>query len=175
MKKSILASLLAVSSLAPLAAFASDGTITFNGSVTAQTCTINGGVPTFTKILPQVSANTLNAAAARAGTTNFSIALTACTPAIGGARVFFEAGPGVDAVSGRLNNTGSATNVQVELLNATGGSIVAGAAAGSQNSGNFTPIIGGAATLNYAAQYYATAAATAGTVAASVTYSIEYQ
>ena len=176
MKKTVLASLLAVASLAPLAAFASDGTITFNGSVTAQTCTINGGVPSFTRVLPQVTATNLNAAARTAGATNFSIALTACTPATGGARVFFEAGAGVDAVSGRLLNTGTAANVQLQLLNSTGGVIVAGAPTGTtQNNGAFTPIVGGAATLQYAVQYYATGPATAGTVASSVTYSIEYQ
>src|ERR1700709_2746003 len=106
MTKSILASLLTIAALAPAAAFASDGTIPFNGAVTAQTCTINGGVPSFTKTLPQVSQTTLNADGKVAGATNFNIALTACTPASGGARVFFESGANVDTTTGRLKNTG---------------------------------------------------------------------
>lgn len=178
MKKTILASLLAAASLAPLAAFASDGTIQFNGEVTATTCTvnINGGGANPKITLPKVSSATLNAANKVAGATNFNVSLTACTPATGGARVFFEAGTGVDAVSGRLiNGTGTATNVQVQLLNSAGGVIVAGAPSGSQNTGAMVPITGGAATLSYAAQYFATAAATVGTVVSNVTYSIEYQ
>jgi major type 1 subunit fimbrin (pilin) len=179
MKKSILVSLLAVSSLAPLAAFASDGTITFTGEVTGQTCTINGGQPNFTKVLPKVSSSVLGAAGQTAGGINFPIQLTNCTPASGGARVFFETGPNVDTTSGRLNiatGSGQATNVQVQLLNSTGGAIVAGAASGSQNSGNYAPISSdGKATLYYGAQYYATGAATVGLVSTSVTYSIEYQ
>ncbi|PRE84487.1 fimbrial protein, partial [Burkholderia gladioli] len=59
--------------------FAADGTITFMGNVTAQTCTINGngsGSKNFTVTLPTVSASSLATAGATAGATPFNIALT---------------------------------------------------------------------------------------------------
>ena len=61
MKKTILSAALAavmgVVAFAPQNAKASDGTITFNGKITAQTCTIagNGGGSSFTVTLPTVS------------------------------------------------------------------------------------------------------------------------
>jgi major type 1 subunit fimbrin (pilin) len=173
MKKTILASLLTVAVLGPLPAFASDGTITFTGAVTAQTCTINGGAPSFTKALPKVSSANLTSGK-KAGQTNFSIALTACTPKSGSARVFFEAGPNVNAATGRLKNT-SVTNVEIGLANADGTDITIGAPSGLQGTDYVKISDAGDATLNYLAQYVATGAAGTGDVKTSVTYSVEYQ
>jgi len=175
MTKSLIASLLAVAALVPAACFASDGTITINGAVTAQTCTINGGTPNFTVTLPKVSANSLATAGTKAGATQFTIALTNCTPASGNARAFFEAGPNVDYTTGRLNvAAGGAANVQVGLATTAGADIVIGAASDSQNTA-YVPITSGSANLTYLAQYVATGAATAGAVTTSVTYTIEFQ
>lgn len=176
MKKTILPSLAALAALAPMAASASDGLLTFNGMVTATTCVINGGLPDFTRILPQISASALPAANSTAGTTNFSIVLTSCTPTTGSVIALFQPGVGVDPVTGRLNNGGSAANVQIQLLNSAGGIIFAGAPLATQNSGAAVPLVDGAATLNYAARYFANGGGVgSGTVEAKVTYSIEYQ
>ncbi len=163
-------------------AHAADGTITFNGNITAQTCTINGngngpGVTNFTVQLPTVSAATLNSAGV-AGQTAFNIALTNCTPDSGNVHTFFEAGPTTDASTGNLilDAGGAAQNVQIRLLN--GGTantpIKAGFTNAAQNS-NSVPLTNGAATLWYYAQYYATGVATAGTANSSVMYSIAYE
>ena len=175
MTKSLIASLLAVAALVPAACFAADGTITFNGSITAQTCTINGGTSNFTVNLPKVSTTAFAATGAKAGATRFTIALTNCTPASGNARAFFEAGPNVDTTTGRLKiAAGGAANVQVGLATTAGADIVIGAASGSQNT-TYVPIASGSANLDYLAQYVSTGAVAAGAVTTSVTYTIEFQ
>jgi major type 1 subunit fimbrin (pilin) len=172
--------LIAAAAIAAQEASAADGTITFNGSVTAQTCTINGngtGAKDFTVTLPAVSTSALPADGATAGRTPFTIALTNCTPASGNVHTFFEPGSTTDATTGRLKvNAGGANNVQIGLLNSDFTDIKAGFADASQNSKS-TPISGsGAATLPYYAQYVATGgAATAGAANSSVMYTLVYQ
>jgi major type 1 subunit fimbrin (pilin) len=169
-KKLLLASLLAVSAFAPSASFASDGTITFTGSVTSQTCVINGGAPDFTVALPQVSSTNLKNADTKAGQTNFRITLTSCDPAKNSARAFFEKGPNVNTDSGRLKT--NVANVEIGLASADGKDIKIGENLGS----DYLPIaVDRTAALDYIAQYVATGAADIGDVKTSVTYSVEYQ
>lgn len=159
-------------------AHAADGTITFNGQITAQTCTINGngsGAKDFTVTLPTVSAKTLAAAGATAGSTGFQIGLSGCTPNSGNVHTFFEAGPTTDTTTGNLKlNAGGAANVQIGLLNSSFQPIKAGFADGVQNSTSVA-ISSGSATLQYYAQYVATGAASAGAANSSVLYTIAYQ
>jgi len=154
-------------------AFAADGTITFTGQIQASTCTINGGTAAdFSVVLPTVAAAALTVAGQTAGTTPFQIALTGC-PTTGNAHSFFEPGTDTDMTTGRLKNAGSATFVQVNLLNDDLTAIDAAKADGAQNSKQVS-LASGSATLKYRAQYYATGAATAGTVNSSVAYTIVY-
>lgn len=167
------------------AAFAEDGRITFSGNVTAQTCTINGngsGSKDFTVALPTVSTSLLATVGATAGATPFNISLTACTPTTGtnavkAVHAYFEAGPTIDTTTGNLIlATGGASNVEIQLLNAADQSAVKlGQADASQNSKAVNVSTGGAATLQFYAQYYATGAATAGAANSSVMYTIAYQ
>lgn len=176
----ILATSLVLAAVSP-AAFAADGTITFTGRVSAQTCTISGNGGTsrnFTVTLPPASASTLAADGNFAGRTPFNIRLTNCTPNTGNVAVFFESGPNVDQATGRLRNTatgsGAATNVQVGVLNADLTNIAVGLTFASQRSQRVA-ITAGAATLQYYAQYVATGgAATAGNVSTSTLYSVVY-
>lgn len=160
-------------------ASAADGTITFSGNVTAQTCTINGNGSSsnnFTVTLPTVSTSALASAGQTAGRTPFSIALTACTPASGNVRVYFEPGPTVDTSTGNLIlASGGATNVQIGLLNADLTAIKLGAADASQNSKSVAISATGAATLPFYAQYFSTGTATAGAANSSVMYTLAYQ
>ncbi|AXF21790.1 fimbrial protein [Burkholderia pyrrocinia] len=180
MRKKVLSVLLATAGLATIAssAHAADGTITFKGEITGQTCTISGdgGGKDFTVTLPTVSTSSLSTAGTTAGRKPFRIALTNCSPNSGNASVYFEPGTTVNAETGQLKNvTGTASNVEVGLLNKDSSNIKLGAAQAQQNS-QVVPISGGSATLDYFAQYVATGgAATAGTVATSVLYSIAYQ
>ena len=165
--------------LATSTAFAADGTITINGQVTDKTCTVNaGGNKDFTVTLPTVSKQVLAAAGDTAGRTPFTINLTGCTA---GSKVatYFEPGATVDFNTGRLNNaTGTATNVQVQLLGSenTVIPVLAAGAGGIQANSQLVDVSGGgAADLNYYAQYYATGASTPGSVATTVKYTIIYQ
>lgn len=188
MKKIILSSLLVIAA-APAISQAADGTITFNGNITGQTCVINNGAKDFTVNMQTVPTSALAADGQVADVVSDSIkiTLTGCTqngatPAANGAvRARFEAGPNVDSVTRRLRNaSGTATNVQVGLINSNGSDIAVGAA--DQSAGNpYVSITGatagtGTATLVYGHKYVATGgAARAGTVVTSVQYSLDFQ
>ncbi|WP_250528541.1 fimbrial protein [Caballeronia sp. GAWG2-1] len=181
MKKSVVATLFAgVFAVFTGSAFASDGTITFNGALTASTCAINGNgtsAKDFTVKLPTISTSTLKAAGETAGTTSYQIALTGCTPVTSSSKaaVFYEAGTSVDPADGRLTVTaGGASNVKMQLLNLDGSRIKAGYSTDLQNS-KAADISSGSATLSYNVQYYATGVTTAGAANSSVVYSIDYQ
>jgi major type 1 subunit fimbrin (pilin) len=175
----ISAAILTSAALSSQFAFAADGTITINGQVTAQTCTINGngsGSNNFTVTLPTVSTSALATAGQKAGATPFNIALTACTPASGNVHTYFEPGPTVDTSTGNLIvTTGGAQNVEIGLANGDFSAIALGAADASQNSQAVAISTGGTATLPYYAQYIATGAATAGAANSSVMYTLVYQ
>ena len=167
--------------LATSTAFAADGTITINGQVTDKTCTVNaGGNKDFTVTLPTVSKQVLAVAGDTAGRTPFTINLTGCS--VGKVATYFEPGATVDFNTGRLNNaSGTAKNVQVQLLGSdnTAIKVLAGSGSGldfAQTNSQWVDVVaGGAADLNYYAEYYATGASEAGSVATTVKYTIIYQ
>lgn len=157
-------------------AMAADGTITINGNIVANTCTITGtSGKNVTVTLPTVGTAALATAGQTAGATPFAISLSSCPAGLNKAQTRFEVGPTVDPATGNLLNStasGSATNVEVQLLNNTFQAINVTTNTNSQ----LVPISSGAATMNYYAQYIATGgASTAGTVSTSVQYSMTYQ
>ncbi|WP_322090187.1 fimbrial protein [Burkholderia cenocepacia] len=157
---------------------ASNGVLTINGELTAQSCKINGNGQgaNFTVTLPKTSSANLAEAGSVAGSTGFSIALTNCTPNSGNVHTFWQTGVNT-LPNGNLKNNGSAKNVEVQLQDFNGSSaavIDVSKANGAQNSRSAS-IDGGAANLHYAAQYISTeGGAAAGTVTTSVTYSLAY-
>lgn len=170
---------LGLAALAPQAAKASDGTITFNGKITSSTCTVgvNGGGASNGVTLPTVATSALTGAIGKvAAATPFSVKLTACSfsPA-GTVGLYFEPGANTQP-DGNLKNTAATNNVEVQLLNASQGVMTLNSAPGSQNGSTAIVAAGDtSATLNYYAQYYASAATvTAGTVTSTVTYSVVY-
>ncbi|MGH8388884.1 MAG: fimbrial protein [Pseudomonas sp.] len=177
MKRTLFQALVACISILAATAHAADGTINFKGSIIGTTCRIavNGTVApaAATVTLPPVGDSLLNAVGKMAIPTNFDIMLSNCT-ATGKASAYFEAGPGVDTISGHLKNTGTAANVDLQLLdrNNSNAAIRAGQTQAATSRINF---VGGAATLPYTVQYYALGVATVGTVTGSVTYSIIYE
>jgi major type 1 subunit fimbrin (pilin) len=84
---------------------------------------------------------------------------------------YFEQGANVNA-DGRLTNTGTATNVDLQLL--SGNDVLNAGSTEQTTSPKTVALTAGAGTLTYSAQYYATGAATAGTVLSAVNYSINY-
>jgi len=186
MKKTVFSAVLAATfGLVALQASASDGTITFTGDITDTTCTVTGGTGTdgaaqnVTVKLPNVSTTSL-AAGQTAGDTQFQLIIgasgqTGCTNGKI-ASLHFEPSqsPMVDATTGNLKNStasGSATNVQVAVLNDKKAVINLNTSANSTQA----TIANNTATLTYYGQYVATGgAATAGTVNTNVVYSVAY-
>jgi major type 1 subunit fimbrin (pilin) len=192
-KRAMLAAGIVTTMALPLTGQASDGTITFTGAVTASTCTLsingtaNNGTATVT--LPTVDTAALTGAGAgtTAAGTFFSVGLASCHAAtdIGtvpaaptSVAIYFEAGPNVDEATGGLINTVAGSNVEVNLYNASGSTIV-----GTQiqpgtptHQPTALTIAGGGTQWFYAG--YSTAgagiAATAGAVSTSITYSLVY-
>jgi major type 1 subunit fimbrin (pilin) len=117
----------------------------------------------------------LVAAGATAGDTPFSIELTGCSPSVPVRAFFSSASSGIDGATGRLKNTGLATNVEVQLLNSASAPIALnGANATAQGDTLKTTNATGAATLSYTARYFASGATGAGSVNSSVMYEIVY-
>lgn len=176
-KKSIYFMLL-FTSLHSVTATASDGTISFSGGIVASTCIIklNDVSASGTVTMPWVALNLLATTGNIAAPTNFTLNLSGCTTVTGATLVnaFFESGAGVNNSTGNLINTGTATNVAVQLLVAgTMTQIIPGLATQAQPASVSIP--GGTGTLAYVAQYISTGVATAGTIISSVTYSLTYQ
>lgn len=173
MKKIILAA--SALALGSVAAHAADGTVTINGKVTDQTCKVSANSKDITVTLPTVGVGSLATAGTTAGRTPFTINLENCKA--GDVSAFFETGGNVDAASGRLNNTGTAGNVQVQLLSDSSVVIpvLANAAQAPVTTKATVAKDADSAALNYYAEYYATGAAKAGDVATSVKYTINYQ
>lgn len=173
MKKIILAA--SALALGSVAAHATDGTVTINGKVTDQTCKVSANSKDITVTLPTVGVGSLATAGTTAGRTPFTINLENCKA--GQVSAFFETGGNVDAASGRLNNTGNASNVQVQLLSDSSVVIpvLANAAQAPVTTKATVAKDADSAALNYYAEYYATGAAKAGDVATSVKYTINYQ
>jgi major type 1 subunit fimbrin (pilin) len=157
----------------PLQAQAAQANIslTFTGSYQSVTCAVTGAADQQVD-LPTVSTAGLAIAGRTLGSTPFKIQVK-CGSGVKSVRTFFESGTNGDAATGNLKNattTGSAANVQIQLLNEDSTAIVVGKAASATS---VTPDAGGLATLNYQAQYYATGKTTAGPVNTSVTYVID--
>lgn len=183
MKKIVLSAALAATfgaaALFSTSVAASDGTITITGKVVANTCTfsVNGGSTSNTVQLPVVFTTALNAAGAVAGNTPFTIKVSGCDPNLSKVQEQFG-GSNINATDGNLKNIATATspqtvagNVEVQLLSGTGTVI-------NLNDNTASPtgnLSSGGVTLNYQAQYYATAAASAGLVSTTVTYTTQYQ
>ncbi|MEA5101247.1 type 1 fimbrial protein [Pantoea sp. S18] len=161
---------------------ASDGTITFNGELTASTCNVivAGQGADATVVLPTVSTVKLANASDVAGRTGFNMALNNCSGTLKTASAFFEAGATVDTVTGRLKNmvtapNGGATNVSLQLLDGDNSNVIQ---AGNQNQitkNTFADVASGSGTLSYAVEYFAEKGTTPGLVSSNVVYSIMYK
>jgi major type 1 subunit fimbrin (pilin) len=170
--------LAAVTALAPLAASASDGTITFGGNLQTETCTITAPA-NFTVTLPTVPVYSLATLYDQAGETPFSIAISNCTAGVTGANVYFEDGPNVLSFDDTLKNNGSATNVELVLKTRDGNAIDLVSLGGIQytrfsNNVTGSPSSPGAGRLDFSVAYMATGVVTPGTVQSSITYSMFY-
>lgn len=192
-KRAMIAAGVASTMALPMAGQASDGTITFTGAVTASTCTlsVNGGANagTATVALPTVDSSALTGVAPRttAAGTFFSIGVSNCTavadlgvgvkPTL--VQIYFEAGPNVDEATGGLINTIAGSNVEVNLYNASGSTIVGTQIMpGTGTNQPLTQSINTGGTQWFYAGYSTAgvgAQVSAGAVSTSITYSLIYQ
>lgn len=156
---------------------ASDNTINFQGEVSDETCsvTVNGNAASPVILMPTVSKSDLTTSGATAGLTAFTVGLSGCTgdstASTKISTVFI--GNNVSS-SGNLINSGTAQNVEVQLLDTK--DAVIDLTSGFNGSGDLTLEPGATETsADYSAQYYSTGGTTAGTVAASLQYAVTYQ
>ncbi len=210
-KKSALICALAVA--APFAAQAADGVLTFEGAVLSSTCSVMatagsgvGGNKTVT--LPNVTTDQLGTTGNTAGETPFIIkvggsgcvdlAITAnsnstynTTAKAKGFEVFFDPTNSSGVTGDRLNNTGTANNVLLELFQSAGISSSNVASNTSILLSKQTPGQQGAtpvsfastasstgpqeATASFMVRYYAQQPVTAGDVKANIAYTIVYK
>lgn len=166
-----------VAALAPQAAKAADGTITFNGKILSSTCTVSNATSGNVAVtLPAVPVSAFTAQGSVAGLTPFSLNLTGCPTTPSGVQVGAAfSGASIDtANAGTIKNTAGAgfSNVNVQMTDSSGAPINLST---NSNPVNAT-LAGSTATLSYQARYYqpTATAITAGTVTASVTYTLTY-
>lgn len=179
MKKALTALAALAAIYGPLSAHA--GTITFDGTLSDQTCVVTGSGSTsgndFGVTMPSLAVGTFPASGVVPGSTiPFSISLTGCstTSAQKTAAAFFSAGD-IDSTTGLLkNNGGTASGVGIQLSDTRTGVLALNAAVRNQNA-KYVDISSGSATLNYAADYYVTGTPSPGLVHSQVVYSIDYQ
>ncbi|HET7929812.1 MAG TPA: fimbrial protein [Rhodanobacteraceae bacterium] len=169
--------------LAPQAAHATaDGTVTIGGKVLNGTCSVSGnGSPANTAVtLADVQQSALTATGAyTASQQKFSIDLTNCPTTPSGVQVGLQFFGGNDSSgAGLLTSTGTATGVEVQLLDSSKNAVTITSAQPTDNSNvtDATTLSGASATLDYYAQYYVTSATPgAGTVEAQTSFVINYQ
>jgi len=181
MKKLTFLSASVMSVLFASQAFAySDNTITFQGEVTAETCsvTVNGNSAKPLVLLPSVNVSALAASGQNAGQTTFDIGVTGCTGNAGAATTISTvfAGNSV-STAGNLSNvaaTDAATNVEIQIVDTKGADIDFNK--GSFNGAGDLTLAAGETTASatYTAQYFATGVATAGAVESTMQYAVSY-
>ncbi|MEY8174905.1 fimbrial protein [Burkholderia multivorans] len=167
---------------APALAFAqSSNTIQFQGEVTDQTCavTVNGNASSPTVLLPTVSTGDLSMAGNTAGQTSFTIGISGCTAPTATARAIDTVFVGNQVTSnGNLGNTGTATNVALQLLDPANTSTPfdLSGASGYAAPGLTLDVGETSASHDFAVRYITeNGSATAGSVLGSVQYAISYQ
>ncbi|MBR8323777.1 MULTISPECIES: fimbrial protein [Burkholderia cepacia complex] len=182
MKKKVLgasaATLLGVMAASPASAqSATQGKVTFDGELTASTCSIKVGDEDKKVLLPKISTVALAKKGDTAGSTSFDISAEKCSTDVNKVAAHFEM-TNMDPATGFLKNLltdakTAATNVVVQLMNADGTAIRAG------STGAYFDVTGTGdargATMLYGGQYYATGATTAGKVNTFARYTLAYQ
>lgn len=165
----------------PVFAFAAPNTINFQGEVTDQTCqvTVNGNPANPTVLLPTVPASSLAAANSTAGQTTFTVAVSECMAPVSTTQAISTVFLGNQVTTaGNLGNTGTATNVALQLLDpaAPGTPFDLSPAGGFAAPGLVLAVGETSASHDFAVQYISElGGATSGSVLGSVQYSVSYE
>lgn len=182
MKKSMIsvASALGLTSVVMFASSAAlaNNTITFNGEVTDQTCsvTVNGNAANPVVLLESVSAALLQDAGSTAGDKTFNIGITDCTAPQGNVDVSTVfVGNGVTDGGNLLNtvNTGGAENVALQIKDANGDAVDLSSPA--KLSGLVLEAGATSASADFGVAYISeNGGATPGEVEGALQYAVEY-
>ncbi|AGB81732.1 P pilus assembly protein, pilin FimA [Serratia sp. FGI94] len=169
---------LAVAAMTLSGVASATNTIQFQGEVSDQTCTvsINGNASTPVVLLPTVSKADLATAGATAGQTPFTIGLTGCTADAANATAVKTVFVANNLTSdGRMGNTGSATNVSLELIDPATPATPLDLSGQAGTPGLNLAAGATSASYDFAVRYYSEGGATAGSVLGSVQYAVSYQ
>lgn len=151
---------------------AADGTITFNGAITDQTCTVTPGDKNKTVVLGTVGTSAFAVAGDKAPTIFFNIGLTDCPNAVTKVQINF------DAIQDTTNPTliaipavqGAAEGVGLQITDRRSNTVIVP----GTYSGDF-PIVNQTGTIALAAGYVATAIpVVAGTANTTSNFTIGY-
>lgn len=173
MNKKIIAMGIIIGLSSTASAFAAN-TITFQGEVTDQTCavTVNGNAVSPVVLLPTVSVADFTSSPT-AGATTFEVGVSGCAVETADRTISTVFVGNQVTSSGNLGNTGTATNVDIQILNTTGA--VIDFTSNFTGTGDLTLTAGEtSASAEYTAQYYATGTPTVGDVTASLQYAVTY-
>lgn len=172
------AAALGMAAVSPANASATDGkgTVTFNGKLITESCTLEDDSVDITVTLPTLSTSSLATAGATAGSKLFKINVKDCPAALTKVAAHFEAmgTSGVNSATNNLKNSATnepAKNVEVRLYDTNESHLPLGSTGTLQNidSGTHT------ASMTYYGGYYATAPTTAGNVYAQAKFTLSYQ
>lgn len=108
----------ALSAIHVLSFAQSANTITFRGEVAAQTCSmrVNGNASSAVVLLPAASMAQLSAPGSTAGATDFTISIAGCEAKSSPQAINTLFVPGAVTSIGSIRNSGTATNVNLQLL-----------------------------------------------------------
>lgn len=154
-----------------------DNTIRFQGEVADQTCvvSINGNASSPLVLLPTVPKSALAASGQTAGQTPFAVSLSGCT-ATTTATAIKTVFVGNNLTSyGRMGNSGSATNVSLQLVDPASPTTPLDLTGQTGSPGLNLAANATSASYDFAVEYYAEGVATAGSVLGSVQYAVSYQ
>lgn len=177
MKTNLFVATLSLAALgASAGAFAADGTLTFEGVVSAKTCTLDAASANQTVVLPSVTTSDFAGAGSVAAAQPFSLRATGCDAGAVAAAVF-ATGNNVDPATGNLMNTvAGGTDAQIGIFQQDGSTRINLANFG--DSASYTAVADGSnnVVLDFVAKYVAkNADTTAGQLRTSIQYTMSYQ
>lgn len=166
-----------VSGLILSSAVLADNTIKFQGEVADQTCdiSINGNASTPLILLPTVPTTSLATSGSTAGQTPFTIGLTGCTASASATAIKTVFVGNNLTADGRMGNTGSASNVSLQLVDPAAPTTPLDLTGQTGSAGLSLAADATSAAYDFAVEYYSEGTATPGSVLGSVQYSVSYQ
>jgi major type 1 subunit fimbrin (pilin) len=171
------AAALGMAAVSPVNAAATDGkgTVTFNGKLISETCTLEDDSVDITVTLPTLSTASLATAGAEAGSKKFNINVKDCPTALKKVAAHFEAmgTSGVNSATNNLKNSSTSTtaakNVEIRVYDFDEKHLPMG------ETGVLQDINAGIASMTYYGGYYATAKTEPGDVEAKAKFTLSYQ